>query len=149
MPETAEVTSQISITVDGQEVGREVMSQLVSVLVDQHSHLPNLFAITLFDSDLQLLDHGPFNLTKTLAISAEGPDGGAVKLIEAEITALSPNFGEGMIAQLVVEGYDRSHRMYRETKTKAYLNKKDSDLATEDRAAHAERTRLARHHAGE
>ncbi len=131
MPEQNELASQLSITVDGQEVQRDVMSQLVSVVVDQHSYLPHMFTITFFDSDMALLDSGPFNLTKTVAVSAEGPDGEEIRLIEGEITALAPNFGEGMIAQLVVEGYDKSHRLYRETKTAAYLNKKDSDLAQE------------------
>ena len=131
MPEQNELASQLSIKIDGQEVQRDVMSQLVSVVVDQHSSLPDMFMITLFDSDMALLDSGPFNLTKTVAISAEGADGEAITLIEGEITALSPNFGEGMIAQLVVEGYDKSHRLYRETKTNAFLNKKDSDLATD------------------
>lgn len=131
MPEQTELTSQLSMTVDGQEVQREVMSQLVSVMVDQHSSLPNMFTITLFDSEMELLDNGPFNLTKTVEISAEGPDGEAIKLIEGEITALAPRFENGMTAQLVVEGYDKSHRLYRETKTQAFLNKKDSDLASE------------------
>jgi phage protein D/phage baseplate assembly protein gpV len=36
-----------------------------------------------------------------------------------------------MNAQLVVRGYDKSHRLFRETKSKAFLNKKDSDLASE------------------
>ena len=131
MPEQNELASQLSIQVDGQEVQRDVMSQLVTVVVDQHSNLPDMFTITLFDSDMALLDKGPFNLTKTVKISAENADGETVRLIEGEITALSPHFDDGMIAQLVVEGYDKSHRLYRETRTTAFLNKKDSDLAQE------------------
>jgi uncharacterized protein len=52
-------------------------------------------------------------------------------LIKGEITALEPVFGEGMVAELVVRGFDKSHRLYRETKSRAFLNKKDSDLAQE------------------
>ena len=131
MTEQTAITSQISITIDGQEVQADVMSALISATVDQHSHLPDLFTLTFFDSDMKLLDEGPFDLTKTVEISAEGPEGDAIDLIKGEITALEPNFEEGMIAHLVVRGYDKSHRLYRETKTKAYLNKKDSDLADE------------------
>jgi len=36
-----------------------------------------------------------------------------------------------MVAELVVRGYDVSHRLYRETRSRAFLNKKDSDLASE------------------
>jgi phage protein D len=41
-----------------------------------------------------------------------------------------------MVASLVVRGYDKSHRLYRETKSIAHLNKKDSDLAEEIARAH-------------
>ena len=54
-----------------------------------------------------------------------------LSLIKGEITALAPEFGEGMIAELVIRGYDQSHRLYREVKSKTYLNVKDSDLATQ------------------
>ena len=57
-------------------------------------------------------------------------------LIEGEITALEPDFAEGMVASLVVRGYDKSHRLYRDTKSIAHLNKKDSDLAEEIARTH-------------
>ncbi len=131
MSDQAELSSQLTIKIDGQEVPLDVMTQVESVTVEQHSLLPDMFTIVLFDSEMEVLDSGPFDLTKKVEIAAEGADDNEVKLIEGEITALSPSFGEGMIARLVVEGYDRSHRLYRETKSAAYLNKKDSDLASE------------------
>ncbi|MGB4868916.1 MAG: hypothetical protein WBP47_02670, partial [Candidatus Promineifilaceae bacterium] len=57
--------------------------------------------------------------------------GNSFKLITGEITALEPRFEEGMVAELLVRGYDKSHRLYRETKSRAFLNKKDSDLAAD------------------
>ena len=35
------------------------------------------------------------------------------------------------MAELVVQGYDVSHRLFRQPQTRAHLNKKDSDLANE------------------
>lgn len=131
MPNPSELASQISIKVDGTEVERSVMVHLMTVVVDQHSHLPDLFTVRLHDPGLEFLDNGPFDLTKEVEIAAETPDGEEVILVKGEITALEPDFGEGMIAELVVRGYDKSHRLYRETKSVAYLNKKDSDLADE------------------
>ena len=142
MTDQTAIASQISISVDGQDVQADVMSALVSATVDQHSHLPDLFTLTFFDSDMKLLDEGPFNLTKTVEISAEGSDGEVINLIKGEITALEPNFEEGMIARLVIQGYDQSHRLYRETKTKAFLNKKDSDLADEIASAAGLQTQI-------
>ena len=78
-----------------------------------------------------MLDEGPFDLTKTIEIKASDANDEKISLIKGEITALEPSFQEGMLAQLVVRGYDKSHRLYRETRSQAYLNKKDFDLASE------------------
>jgi phage protein D/phage baseplate assembly protein gpV len=131
MPNQSELASQISIKVDGADVQQPVLVQVCRVVVDQHSHLPDLFTIRLYDPRLELLDNGPFDLTKEIEITADTPSGETLVLIKGEITALEPNFQEGMIAELLVRGYDKSHRLYRETKSVAHLNKKDSDLASE------------------
>jgi phage protein D/phage baseplate assembly protein gpV len=131
MTNLSEIASQISIKVDGNDVQHQIMSRVFNLTVDQHSHLPNMFTIHLYDPGLELLDSGPFDLTREVEISSETPDGEEVVLIKGEITALEPNFEDGMIAELLVRGYDKSHRLFRETKRAAYLNKKDSDLASE------------------
>lgn len=129
MAKPSELTSDVSIKLDGTDVDQAVMANLSALIVDQHSHLPDMFTIRLLDPELELLDNGPFNLTKKVEIAAKTGKGKQVTLIKGEITALEPEFGEGMIGELVVRGYDESHKMYRETKTRTFLNVKDSDLA--------------------
>lgn len=129
MPGPSALTSQVSIKLDGTDVQRPVMSKLVSLTVDQHSHLPDMFTIHLRDPGLELLDNGPFDLTKEVEISAETPDGENIVLMTGKITALEPRFEEGMIATMVVRGFDHSHHLFRETKSQAFLNTKDSELA--------------------
>jgi len=131
MPEQSELASQVRIKINGTEAQPDVMANVASVEVDQHAYLPGMFVIRLQDPDLKLIDSGPFDLTKEIEISAQTADGKWCDLIKGEITALEPEFQEGMIARLAVRGYDKSHRLYRETKSRAHLNKKDSDLATE------------------
>ena len=121
--------SQIHIKLNNNDVQQPIMAKLVDVIVDQNSRLPNMFTIRFLDSDKELMDQGPFDLTMRVRIEAETEDGTRWLLIEGEITALEPVFGEGMVAHLLVRGYDKSHRLFRETKSKAFLNKKDSDLA--------------------
>jgi len=128
---THELTSQITIKLDGIDLQPEVLKNLSSVTVDQHTHLPDMFTLRFHDQRLELLDSGTFDLAKEVEILAETGDGDDVPLIKGEIVAVEPNFYEGMISELVIQGYDKSHRLYRETKSKAYLNKKDSDLANE------------------
>ncbi len=131
MPEPSALASQIKIKVNGTEVEPDTMGHVLSVDVDQHVHLPGTFSVLLQDPDFELIDEGLFDLTKEVEISAQTAGGEWVILIKGEITALEPAFQEGMIARLVARGYDKSHRLYREQKSRAHLNKKDSDLAGE------------------
>ncbi len=131
MPDTADLTSQIFISIGGTELQKSMMQQIIDVSVDQHAHLPAVLIIRLHDPGLELLDNGPFDLTKDIEVKAAKEDGSKITLIKAEITALEPSFGEGMIAELTVRGYDKTHRLFREALSKSYLNKKDSDLASE------------------
>ena len=131
MADSKIVVSRVTIMLDGAPLAKEVLAKLTEVVVDQHAHLPSMFTVSLRDPDLKLLDEGPFDLAKQIEIKAELVDGKSKVLINGEITALEPDFEEGMNAALVVRGYDKSHRLYRQTKSKTYLNIKDSDLATQ------------------
>jgi phage protein D/phage baseplate assembly protein gpV len=130
MPQSENIyRPHITIKVNGTEISQESYDQLEQVLVDQHSHLPHMFAIRFYDPGLSFLDSGPLNLTAEVEILGGEHNGAMHSLIKGEITSLEPEFDEGQVARLVVRGYDKSHRLYRITQSKAYINKKDSDLA--------------------
>jgi phage protein D/phage baseplate assembly protein gpV len=124
-----QLTSQAYIKINGTPLQRDIAQKIIDITVDEHTHLPDMFTVRLNDRDLELLDKGPFDLTKEIEIEGETEDGKKYSLMKGEITALEPEFGEGMNAKLVVRGYDKLHRLFRETHSKAYLNVKDSDLA--------------------
>ena len=127
------LASQIKVKIDGTELQHDIMDDLKYVQVDQHVLLPSMFSLTfLLKPDLKLLDGNQFDLGKEVEILSLDPDRSnqAVSLMKGEITALEPNFGEGMIAELMIRGFDKSHRLFRETKSKSWLNTKDSDIAT-------------------
>jgi len=127
---TPALVSQIAIKVAGTQVQEPVMARLAAAVVDQNVHLPGMFILRFHDPNLELLNNGPFDLTKEIEIIARSGNQ-EIPLIKGEITAIEPEFGEGMIAEYVIRGYDRSHRLFRETRSCAYLNTKDSDLANE------------------
>ncbi len=131
MTDQPQLASQVKIKIGGQDVEKPVMSKLASLIVDQNSHLPGMFTMQFNDPGLKLLDGGPFDLTKEVEILAKVEGGDFETVLKGEITALEPEFGEGMISALVIRGFDKSHRMFRETKSKAYLNIKDSDIASQ------------------
>ncbi len=125
------LTSQLYLKLNGVDVPRPTLVKVIDVVVDQHAHLPAMFTIRLHDPDLSLLDEGTFDLTKEIEIAIEKPGGPPVTLITGEITALEPEFEPGMIFVLAVRGYDKSHRLFRDVHSRAFLNKKDSDIATD------------------
>ncbi|HRQ36773.1 MAG TPA: VgrG-related protein [Chloroflexota bacterium] len=131
MPEQKPLSSEIKISVGGSPVQPTILAQVAELTVDQHAHLPHMFTIRLLDPNLELLSGGPFDLTKEVKIEVGDAREQLKTLMTGEITALEPTFGEGMVAELWVRGYDKSHRLYRQRKSQAFLNKKDSDLATQ------------------
>lgn len=131
MAEQQTIVSHLLIKVDGANLNPTTQEKILEVSVDQQVHLPHMFEIRLYDPAMELLDKGPFDLATGVEISGKTADGKSVKMILGEVTALEPDYGEGMVAELVVRGYDKSHRLYRECNTRTYLNVKDSDLAAE------------------
>lgn len=131
MPDQKPLSSQIKLSVGGSPVQPTVLAQVAELTVDQHAYLPHMFTIRLLDPNLELLGGGPFDLTKEVKIEVSDAREQLKTLMTGEITALEPAFGDGMVAELWVRGYDKSHRLYRQKKSQAFLNIKDSDLATQ------------------
>lgn len=130
MPENI-LNTQIEVKVGGTALTNEEVNLIIETTVDQHAHLPDMFTIRFNDPQMELLDSKKFDLTKEVEISGIPESGSKVQLIKGEITALEPEFQEGRTFVLVIRGYDKSHRLFRESKSQAFLNIKDSDLASQ------------------
>lgn len=128
---TVDFTSNISIKVNGSPMSESARVNLVEVTIDQHVHLPGMFTIRFFDDGLKLLDSGTLNLLQQVEILSNTPDGKSFSLIKGEVTALEPVFDREGRDELVVRGYDKAHRLYRQTNSKSYVNIKDSDIASQ------------------
>ncbi len=131
MPGINELASQITIKIGGTPLQQDVMDKLAYLSVEQHVHLPSMFTLRFNDDmDFTLLDGALLGLTKEIEIISEKEDRSKITLFKGEITALEPEYKESMILEVVVRGFDKSHRLFRQTQSKAYLNIKDSDLAS-------------------
>ncbi len=142
MPENPSLASQIEIKLNGSTVQEGTMEQLLTLIVDQSVHVPDMFSLRFNDSSLTILDNGPFDLAKEVEITAQKEGGEKISLIKGEITAIEPYFEEGMLAEVVIRGFDKSHRMFREAKNMTFVNKKDSDLANELAQTHGLQTEV-------
>ena len=126
-----DLASQFDILVDGSPLANDLKADVLDVLVEQHTHLPAYFQIRIYDKNFAHIDGSSFDLTKEVEIEGYTNEGTPVSLVKGEITAIEPVLDEGLVANLIVSGYDKSHRLYREKKSDAFLNIKDSDLASQ------------------
>lgn len=131
MPEPNITVSQFIVKVNGSQLNDATMNLLLQGVVDQSVHLPHMFLLRFSDDDLELTDGNLFEIANEVSISAEDDDGTETEIFKGEITALEPDYQDGMVADLVVRGYDKSHRMFREVKSRTFLNVKDSDIASQ------------------
>lgn len=123
------LTSSIYIRVAGQDLLAQNGQNLIEAIVDQHSHLPSMFEVRLYDARLRLLESDLLGPAQTIEIGAVSQNGKSVRLIEGEITAVEPIFHRDGGAELLLRGYDKAFRLYKRAQSRTFLNVKDSDLA--------------------
>ena len=117
-----------TITVDGLPLNRDLEPVMERVVVDDHLHLPDMFAITFRDADRQVLGKTRISIGSGVRISGTAM-GQTVEslLINGEVTALEGEY-ERDGARLVVRGYDQSHRLIGGKRTETYRDVTDADI---------------------
>lgn len=128
---TTNIATHLYIKINGEPLPQPIAATLLESTVEQHVHLPAMFTLRFYDATLDLIESDIFALSNKIDIEARAPEGEPVHLIHGEISALEPRFNEGIMAELIVQGYDKSHALYHHIKSKTYLNVKDSDLASQ------------------
>jgi phage protein D/phage baseplate assembly protein gpV len=122
------------IKIGGQNVPQDFMDALLEIVVDTSLSMPSMFTIRVADSALRWVDNALLDIGKEVQISVKVPEefgggGLGVSLITGEITALEPHFSAGGDATMLVRGYDKSHRLLRDRKTRTFLKMQDSQIA--------------------
>ena len=118
-----------AIKVDGTALADTVVNRLAEAVIEDDLAQPAMFALRFYDPQLTLIDGTQFTLGSEVTISARNTGGQFAVLLTAEVTALEPVL-EQFRTELVVRGYDRSHRLYRGYKTRTFLQQTDSDIAS-------------------
>ena len=132
MPREEALIRQLYVKVGGNLLDTQVMNDVYRVEVDSNLHLPDMCVLRVHDPDAQLTNQGPFDLGAEIRVGVSDEQGrGDTPLFIGEITGLEPEFGAGMVVDLTVRAYDRSHRLHRGLHTKSYVNMSDSDIASD------------------
>jgi phage protein D len=124
------------IKINGSPLKVEGESHVVGIAVEDDVGLPSMFTFELAtsahqdDEHVWVDDENLFKLGNVVEVKL-GSAGELKTLIIGEVTGLEPEFARNRLPSLIVRGYDRRHRLHRGRKTKTFVQKKDSDIASQ------------------
>jgi phage protein D len=124
------------VIIDGSPLPLTTKAYVISVAVDDSIKVPSMFTLEVGGSNDPsesfpwVDDEQFFNVGKVVEIKL-GYGSKLATLIKGEITALEPEFATDRRPSLLVRGYDRRHRLQRGSKTRTFVQQKDSDIASQ------------------
>ncbi|GIE89671.1 VgrG-related protein [Actinoplanes regularis] len=117
------------LTVDGRPLPPELYRRVILVRVDESVHLPDSFAVHLDDPYFEIFDQGSFTIGTKLEIAFRA-EGDPVVVTSGEITAVTVTPGATGRHELVLTGFDLTHRLAREARSRTFQRVTDADVAT-------------------
>lgn len=126
---------ELRVRVDGTDLPVTAEMDVIEVSALQDVAAPGMFALRLVNWDDDHLrvtwaDDDLFAAGREVEILL-GYAGDLAPVMVGEITAIEPEFRAGEFPQVIVRGHDRRHRLTRGSKTLAFTNVKDSDIASQ------------------
>lgn len=129
------------VQVDGRPLPAELHQQLVKLRVDESIQLPDSFALHFDDPHFALYDKGTFTVGAHVEIGMQ-VDGEPVMVTTGEVTALTVEPGASGRHELVVTGYDRTHRLARTVQRRTFQSMRDGDIASQIAGEHSLRANV-------
>jgi len=135
---TSSITvSLYRVMIDGQEISAEEADAVHQIKITDWLRLPDSCTLEVGyqasrqGEAYQRLDNSKFKVGAELEVKLGSTEERTTKTIfKGEIVTVEPDFQSGSVA-MIVRAYDKSHRMMRSRKQRAFLNKTVSDIAQE------------------
>lgn len=129
MPVGSQLTHKFKIEINGGPVAPDVEQAMVSAVVDENLHLPDVFEVTYRDPARDILDRTGVRIGGELRVLVFSPDDPTGEpLLTGEVTAVEASFDrQGTLT--VIRGSDKSHRLQRGRTTESYTNVTYADVA--------------------
>ncbi|MBI4494446.1 MAG: VgrG-related protein [Chloroflexi bacterium] len=131
--------SPLKIKLNGSDLPTDEIFQVVDVTADQDLFLPSACTIRLrdvYDKPSQeeqgfarLLDKDRFKIGAGIEVLL-GRESSPASVFKGEVTSIELEFEQDGSPLITVRGYDKSHRLRRERKTRTFTDVSDSDLAS-------------------
>ncbi|NTW02924.1 MAG: phage late control D family protein [Oscillochloris sp.] len=133
MPDT--FVPNFNVLVNGQALPKLAAQDILSVAVHEDVDTPGMFTLRMINWDMYGLkmtwsDDAIFALGSEVEVQL-GYEGSLKKLMLGEIVGLEPDFNVDEVPALTVRGYDVRQRLLRGTKTRSFVQVKDSDIASQ------------------
>jgi hypothetical protein len=117
------------LKLDGRPLAPDLYGQVALVRVEESVQLPDYFAIHFDDPHFELFDKGTFDIGARVEIAFRA-EKDPVVVTSGEITAISIEPGASGRHELVLTGFDLTHRMARVPKSRSFQRVTDADIAT-------------------
>jgi uncharacterized protein involved in type VI secretion and phage assembly len=128
----AEATKRLDgvvLTMDGRPLAPELYPRVSLVRVEESVHLPDFFAVHFDDPHFELFDRGTFTIGTRVEIAFRA-EGDPTVVTSGEVTAVGVEPGASGRHELVLTGFDPTHRLAREPKSRSFQRVTDADIAS-------------------
>jgi len=129
VPEATKRLDGVVLTVDGRPLAPELYPRVSLVRVEESVHLPDFFAVHFDDPHFELFDRNTFTIGTRMDIAFRA-EGDPTVVTSGEVTAVSVEPGASGRHELVLTGFDLTHRLSREPKSRSFQRVTDADIAT-------------------
>ena len=127
MSNTQMLVSAAKVLVEGTALSEAIMLDLVEIRVDQVVAATNRALLRFSDDKFELIDGSTFALAKTVVVKFS-VGSTMTTVFTGEITSISSEQSINDRHELVVEAFDKSHRMAREAMPKTFVNMTYGDI---------------------
>lgn len=127
---------EVVVKVGGTALSQQLYDALLDVRVEQSLWVASRFSVRLRDPDFHVIDSDTFAVAKDVEIGFKFDDGAVTTVFKGEIVSIASDQGAGRLHELVVGGYDKSHRLGHESRIRSFQNMTFSDIVSQIAGEH-------------
>jgi phage protein D len=131
VPDLTDLSASVvpTVSVNSIDLLPTVAPKLKRTVVDTRLHLPDMFELTFEDTDNAVVDELMVRIGSLVEVygGASGTPQ-AECLIKGEVTSIEGEY-HGLTIFTIIRGYEKSHRLQRSSRTRTFVDMKDSDIA--------------------
>lgn len=118
------------VKIQGLAMEADVKSAVINLSYDNNLEQADMVHLTLNNADMRLTDSALFDVGKTVEIHL-GYVGNLKPVMLGEIVSVQPSFPEGGAPTISITGYDKSHRLRHNLKTRSFQYSSASLIAAQ------------------